>query len=77
MEDFDTVMFSQCDVINDGDKKYLLADIVNLKEYVSKMISTFLKGNVVQVPTGSIINQFCSLEKWYALDDKKSEDDIS
>lgn len=77
VEDFDTVMFSQCDVINDGDKKYLLADIVNLKEYVSKMISTFLKGNVVQVPTGSIINQFCSLEKWYALDDKKSEDDIS
>ena len=30
-------------------------DVVNLKNYVRKMIGKFMKGNVVEVPTGAVI----------------------
>ena len=52
--------------------------IVNLKEYVMDVISKYMKSSIVEVPTGTIINQFCSLEKWYGYpdlgDDGQSKD---
>ena len=43
--------------------------IVNLKEYVTKMVEQYTNSNLAEVPTGAIINQFCSLDKWYATQD--------
>lgn len=43
--------------------------VVNLKEYVNEVIQKYMKSTLVEVPTGAIINQFCSLEKWYAHPD--------
>ena len=44
--------------------------IVNLKEYVMDVIGKYMKSSIVEVPTGAIINQFCSLEKWYGYPDE-------
>ena len=52
------------------------AGIVNLKEYVSKIIGKFLNSSLVEVPTGTIINQYCSLDKWYAAPDDGTVDDL-
>ena len=51
--------------------------IVNLKNYVSKIINQYLNSSIVEVPTGTIINQFCSLEKWYAAPETETLDDLS
>lgn len=50
--------------------------IINLKEYVFDMIEKYMKSAIVEVPTGSIINQYCSLDKWYAFPDQGIEDDL-
>lgn len=50
--------------------------IVNLKEYVFDMIEKYMKSAIVEVPTGTIINQYCSLDKWYAFPDQGIEDDL-
>lgn len=41
-------------------------DIVNLKEYIKTKINDFLNGNVKEVPSGTVIWQYCSLKKWYS-----------
>lgn len=66
VEDYDVFMYNQDnhDII-DG-VHYAKVDIVNLKEYVKKLISKFKKGNVIEVPTGAVIWQYCSLDKWRA-----------
>lgn len=45
-------------------------DVVNLKEYVKDIIKKFMKSNVVEVPTGTVIHQYISPEKWYAHGDR-------
>lgn len=50
--------------------------IVNLKEYVHEMINKFMKSTLVEVPTGTIINQFCSLDKWHAYPDSGIGEDL-
>lgn len=50
--------------------------IVNLKEYVFDMIGKYMKTSIVEVPTGTIINQFCSLDKWYSYPDYGLQDDL-
>lgn len=59
------------------DKKTIDANvgIVNLKDYVFKMIEKYTKSSLVEVPTGAIINQYCSLDKWYAYPDNGYGDD--
>ena len=48
-----------------GDVLDCHADIINLKEYVKRMIQKYMNGNVVEVPSGTVIWQYCSLDKWY------------
>ena len=55
VEDYDVFMYNQDNhEIIDG-VHYAKVDIVNLKEYVKKLISKFKKGNVIEVPTGAVI----------------------
>lgn len=49
--------------------------IVNLKEYVTETINKYMQNSMIEVPTGTIINQFCSLEKWFASPDSGSGND--
>lgn len=51
--------------------------IVNLKDYVHEMIQKYLGSSLVEVPTGTIINQYCSLKKWYAYPDAGTIDDLT
>ena len=51
---------------NEGDILDTTVDITNLKEYVKTLIAKYMKGNTVEVPSGAVIWQYCSLEKWRA-----------
>lgn len=45
------------------------ADFVNLTDYVLNIIKKYSKDNIVEVPSGTVIHQFCSLKKWRAYGD--------
>lgn len=49
-------------------------DVTNLKEYVKKIILKYMKGNIVEVPSGAVIWQYCSLEKWRAQNENPQGD---
>ena len=44
-------------------------DVVNLREYVLDVIKKFSQDNIIEVPSGTVIWQYCSLEKWRAYGD--------
>jgi hypothetical protein len=44
-------------------------DIVNLQKYVLNAIKKFSQDNIVEVPSGTVIWQYCSLDKWRAYGD--------
>jgi hypothetical protein len=41
------------------------------------VVQKYLGSQLVEVPTGTIINQFCSLQKWYAYPDDGTKDDLT
>ena len=47
-------------------------DIYNLKDYVKEIISKYMKSNTVEVPTGTVIWQYISPQKWYGTGDSGS-----
>ena len=51
---------------NDKPIRDSIVDMVNLKDYVKSIIQKYMKGNVIEVPSGAVIWQYCSLEKWRA-----------
>ena len=56
-----------------GDILDCIADTQNIVGYVKKAIQTYLKGNIIQTPTGTVIWQYCSLQKWRGYGDRGSE----
>ena len=50
--------------------------ITNLKEYVFDKIQKYMNNAIIEVPTGTIINQYCSIEKWYAPNETGTGDKI-
>ena len=44
-------------------------NVTNLKDYVKVIINKYMKGNTVEVPSGAVIWQYCSLNKWRAYGD--------
>ena len=52
-------------------------DILNLKDYVKTIINKYMKSNVVEVPTGTVIWQYISPEKWYAKSDSGSGNELN
>lgn len=49
-------------------------DVTNLKDYVKVIINKYMKGNIVEVPSGAVIWQYCSLDKWRAYGDNGQAD---
>ena len=43
-------------------------DISNLREICDKKISEFLSGNASELPSGTILWQYCSIDKWFCKD---------
>jgi hypothetical protein len=43
-------------------------DISNLRELCDKKISEFLSGNASELPSGTILWQYCSIDKWFCKD---------
>lgn len=72
VQDYDVFMYKQDNYDIIDNIHHSKVDVVNLKNYVRKMIDKFMKGNVVEVPTGAVIWQYCSLDKWRA--EKESAD---
>lgn len=66
VEDYDVFMYNQDNFDTIDGIHYSKVDIINLKKYVKKLIDKFMKGNVVEVPSGMVIWQYCSLDKWRA-----------
>jgi hypothetical protein len=46
-------------------EKQCIVKIANLKDYVLDKVNAYIKYNTTEIPTGTIINQFCSIDKWY------------
>ena len=46
----------------------------NIKNYISEKVEDYLKLQVPTVPTGTIISQFCDLDKWFCIDDPNTAD---
>ena len=66
VEDYDVFMYNQDNFDTIGGIHHSKVDVVNLKKYVKKMIEKFMRGNVIEVPSGAVIWQYCSLDKWRA-----------
>lgn len=49
----------------------------NLKTMVQERVSNFIDSNSTPVPTGTIISQFCNLDKWFCYDGNNGFDDYS
>lgn len=59
---------------NKGDILDCNVDFVNIVDYVRKVIQKYTKTNIIEVPTGTVIWQYCSLDKWRAYKDAGSSD---
>lgn len=76
VQDYDVFMYKQDNYDIIDNIHHSKVDVVNLKNYVRKMIDKFMKGNVVEVPTGAVIWQYCSLDKWRAEKESANGDSI-
>lgn len=57
------------EIQNDKKHRYVdaIADVENMVEYVKQKIGLIKNGNFIEVPTGSVIWQYCSIDKWYGI----------
>lgn len=66
---FDILMYNQENYdrknYKSSDKIDSNVDIFNLNAYIKDKINSFIKDNITEVPTGSVIWQYISLDKWY------------
>lgn len=71
LKDYDALVHYQdnIDIDNYKNNKVVdsIVDVVNLKDYVKEKLTQYLNGNIVEIPTGTIINQYISLNKWYCI----------
>lgn len=50
---------------NPPTKKHCIVKLANLGEYITDKISSYIKFNTTEIPTGNIVQQYCSIDKWY------------
>lgn len=76
---FDAFIYDQENFIltrygNDGDENKVIKDCVisleNIKKYVNNRLVSYVDDNKRDLPAGTILSQYCSLDKWYCLDNK-------
>ena len=62
---YDAIGYNQENYILNENKKDCFIELTNLKEYIEEKVNHYLGANTAQVPTGTIINQYSSLDKWF------------
>ena len=65
-KDYDVFMYNQDNYQIQDNIKDCFVTTVNLRDYIKEKIRLYLDNNVVEVPSGAVIWQYCSLDKWYA-----------
>ena len=57
-------MFRQDDYRTVDGVKHYFTDFVNINDYIKDKLNKYLKGNVMEVPSGAVIYHACSLATW-------------
>lgn len=68
---------SKLESYNQGDILDCHVNFTNFKQYIKKSIQKYLNGNIVEVPSGTVIWQYASLDKWRAYDEAGDGDDCT
>lgn len=60
----EVLMFRQDDYRTVNNVKHYFVDFVNIEDYIKEKLNKYLKGNVMEVPSGTVIYHACSLATW-------------
>lgn len=60
-----------------GDLLDCNVDFVNIRDYLQRSIEKYLNSTIVEVPSGTVIWQYCSLDKWRSYNDTGDVDEGS
>lgn len=71
----DAFIYRQENYHKNGQNTDCFVNVENLKQYVDKKLEYYLYHNKTEVPSGTIISQYCSLDKWFCLDENNNVDD--
>lgn len=67
-KEYDIFFYDQENYEKNGNVKDCKVTLKNLKEYVYERVLNYIQSNSCGVPTGTIISQYCNLDKWYCWD---------
>lgn len=79
VQPYDVLMHNQDDYdVHNYDENGVLdsyVDVINLKSYVKDRIAQYVNSNISEVPPGTVMFQYISLNKWYGLTTSGDEED--
>lgn len=75
-EKYDAFIYDQENYVSDEKNKDCIITLKNLRDYVYGEVNRYLENNSEQVPTGTIISQYCNLDKWFCWDKNKGVNDL-
>lgn len=71
---FDVIGYNQENYKKKDLKKDCFINLINLRDYVNEKVNRYINNKLLQVPTGTIINQFSSLDKWFCYSSNGPDD---
>ena len=71
----DAFIFHQENYVQNGNNVDCIVKLESLKDYINNKIDYYLANNKAEVPSGTIVSQYCSLDKWFCLNDNNQVDD--
>ena len=77
MHNSDAFIYRQENYVQNGNNVDCIVTVENLKDYINSKIERYLIDNKAEVPSGTIISQYCSLDKWFCLNDNSQVDDMN
>ena len=75
MRESDAFIYRQENYVKNGNNTDCIVTVESLKDYINSKIEHYLINNKAEVPSGTIISQYCSLDKWFCLNDENKVDD--
>lgn len=74
---YDSFFYNQENYEENENYKDCKVTLQNLKQYIYDQITQYLQTNTSPVPTGTIVSQYCNLDKWYCWSNDNGFDDIA
>lgn len=71
----DTFIYQQESYKKDNNNRDCFVGLQNLKEYVTERVNAFFDANKAELPPATIVSQYCSLDKWFCLDENNNVND--